>query len=74
MGIVGLGLIAEKLRGMSALLQAASSCGDKLSSQQSMFGYLSSELAGMADELEYGDVSEYRGSCDAIRGGRSSEG
>lgn len=54
MGIVQIGFMAEKLRGISGLLQAASSCEDKLTCQQFIFSYLSSELSDMADELEYG--------------------
>lgn len=74
MRIVGIGLMVEKLRGMSALLQAASSCGDKLTDQQSMFGYLSSELSEMADELENGGVPEPSEKRNVSRGEQSSEG
>ncbi len=55
MGIVRIGLAVEKLRGLSGLLEAASSCNDKVSEQQAAFSFLASELSDIADEIEYAD-------------------
>ncbi|MEY8391776.1 hypothetical protein AALA98_10435 [Lachnospiraceae bacterium 45-W7] len=65
MGTVQLGLMAEKLRGIAGLLEAASSCEDKITNQQFVCSYLSSELSGMADELEYGIFPKSNGEPDA---------
>lgn len=60
MGIVRIGLAVEKLRGLSGLLEAASSCNDKVSEQQAAFSFLASELSDIADEIEYAGGSEVR--------------
>lgn len=53
MGTVRVGLAVEKLRGLSGLLEAASSCNDKVSEQQAAFSFLASEISDIADEIEY---------------------
>lgn len=60
MGIVRIGLAVEKLRGLSGLLEAASSCNDKVSEQQAAFSFLASELSDIADEIEYAGGSKVR--------------
>lgn len=61
MGIVRIGLAVEKLRGLSGLLEAASSCNDKVIEQQAAFSFLASELSDIADEIEYADDSKAAG-------------
>lgn len=65
MGIVRIGLAVEKLRGLSGLLEAASSCNDKVSEQQAVFSFLASELSDIADEIEYAGGSKVRENQEA---------